>query len=88
MQEKNEKSKQKLRAHASDRDTIVTRVKQSHRAQQSDGKSRRVQEKLGGRLRAREGRIVVCTLAVLVNPLGGGTTPGITTTTNVLQRWQ
>ena len=27
-------------------------------------------------------------LAALVNPLGGGTAPGITVTTSVLQRWQ
>ena len=82
------KRKQKPRAHASDRDTVSTGVKQSRRAHQSDRKSRRVQEKIGGRLRARESRTVARTLAALVNPSGGGTAPGITATTSVLQRWQ
>ena len=85
---KNEKRKQKSRAHAFERDTIVTGVKQSRRAHQSDRKSRRVQENIGGRLRAREGRIAVRTLAALVNPSGGGSAPKITATTSVLQRWQ
>ena len=82
------KRKQKPRAHASNRDIVSNGVKQSRRAHQSDRKSRRVQEKIGGRLRARESRTVVCILAALVNPSGGGTASGITATTSVLQRWQ
>ena len=82
------KRKQKSRAHASERDTVSDGVKQSRRAHQSDRKSRRVQEKIGGRLRARESRTVARILAALVNPSGGGTAPGITATTSVLQRWQ
>ena len=50
MKEKNEKSKQKPRAHASDRDMVSTGVKQSRRAHQSDRKSLRMKEKIGGRL--------------------------------------
>ena len=82
------KRKQKPRAHASDGDFVSTGVKQSRRAHQSDRKSRRVQKKIGGRLRARESRTVARILAALVNPSGGGTAPGITATTSVLQRWQ
>ena len=82
------KRKQKSRAHASNRDIVSDGTKQSRRAHQSDRKSRRVQEKIGGRLRARECRTVARTLAALVNPSGGGTAPGITATTSVLQRWQ
>ena len=82
------KRKQKPRAHASDRETVGTGVQQSRRAHQSDRKSRRVQEKIGGRLRARESRTVARILAALVNPSGGGTAPRITATTSVLQRWQ
>ena len=86
--EENVKRKQKPRAHASDRDFVSTGVRQSRRAHQSDRKSRRVQEKIRGRLRARESRTVARILAALVNPSGGGTTPGTTATTSVLQRWQ
>ena len=82
------KRKQKSRAHASERDTVSDGVKQSRRAHQSDRKSRRMQEKIGGRLRARESCTVARILAALVNPSGGGTAPGITATTSVLQRWQ
>ena len=88
VMEEKEKRKQKSRAHVSDEGTVVTGVKQSRRAHQSDRKSRRVQEKLGGRSRARERRMVERTLAVLVNPSGGGTAPGITSTPSVFQRWQ
>ena len=88
MTDKKEKKKQKLCAHASERDIVVTGVKHSRRAHQSDRKSRRKHEKIGGRLSAREGGIVPRTLAALVNPLGGGTAPGITATTSALQRWQ
>ena len=86
--EEKAKRKQKPRAHASDRDIVSTGMKQFRRAHQSDRKSRRVQEKIGGRLRARESRTVARILAALVNPSGGGTAPGITATTSVLQRWQ
>ena len=82
------KRKQKPRAHASDRDIVSNGAKQSRRAHQSNRKSRRVQEKIGGRLHARESRTVARILAALVNPSGGGTAPGITVTTSVLQRWQ
>ena len=47
-----------------------------------------MQGKIGGRLHARESRTVARILAALVNPSGGGTAPGITATTSVLQRWQ
>ena len=86
--EKNEKKKQEPRAHASDRDIVLTGVKQSHRAHQSGRKSHKVQEKIGGWLHARESRTVARILAALVNPSGGGTAPGTTATTSVLQRWQ
>ena len=88
LMKKKEKKEQKSCAHASERDSVVIGVKQSYRAHQSDRKSRRMEEKVGGRLCAREGRIVTRTLVALVNPLGGGTAPRTTVTTNVLQRWQ
>ena len=82
------KRKQKPHEHAFDRDFVSIGVKQSRRAHQSDKKSRRVQEKIGGRLRTRESRTVARILAALVNPLGGGTAPRITATTSILQRWR
>ena len=84
VMEKKEKRKQKSRAHASEWETIITGVKCSRRAHQNDRKRRRVQEKIGGHLHARESDIVVRTVAALVNPLGGGTVHGITATTSVL----
>ena len=83
VMEEKAKRKQKSRAHVSVKGIVVTGVKQSHQAHQSDWKNCRIQEKIGGRLCARERRVVEHKLAALVNPSGGGTTPGITSTPNV-----
>lgn len=92
VKELKRKKEQKSHAHASDNVSEKAKVsngtKQSRRAHQSDRKQRRSQEKIGGRLRARECRIVERTVMALVNPSGGGTAPGITSTPSVIQRWR
>ena len=59
VEEQKQKKEQKLHAHVSKRDSVVTGVKLSCRAHQSDRRSHKIQEKPGGQSRARAS-VVLC----------------------------